>query len=346
MLERENSVCFLGASLDACSLWRFFMPHFSMPGSGFFCFVQNPSFDVIAGFDVIVVQRCCLRQQFEFIQSAAQHGLKIIYDIDDNVWDLPEYNPAQAILAKYKAGFASCMRMVDLVTVSTRTLAKVVRQNVKFMVNARTGKEIPIVVCENKVEERLFSNPTPRSGPVRVGWEGSSSHAGDFGMVEDAIVSCAQEYPDTVFEFRGLELPSSNLITKLPRFQQKYWMPVSEFCSRMPVWGWDVALAPVTDHVFNASKSGIKMLEAACLGIPCLASWVKPYEEFCFWDKELQWLLCAGASSWKKKLRELVGDAARRQELGSHMRKVMVEHYSFRQTHEGWEQAVQMVRSL
>ena len=101
MLERNNSVCFLGAWLDACSLWRFYYPHQNIPGSSFYFFANQPNFDVIAGCDVLVVQRCCSLPQFNFINTCRALGSRIIYDPDDDVWDLPEYNPAHKPLQRW-----------------------------------------------------------------------------------------------------------------------------------------------------------------------------------------------------------------------------------------------------
>lgn len=337
MLKRDNSVVFLGAWIDACALWRLYMPFLNLPGSGFYVFKSRPKFDLFAGVDVVVVQRCCTQPQYEFLKIARMLGLKIVYDLDDDVWNLPDYNPAAQALLQFKAGFAACIQMVDAVTVSTKTLAKVVKKNVGRMVNLYTNSEIPIFVCENRLDERMFVAPH-RSNNVIVGWAGSSSHIGDLALVEDAVVAASTEFPETQFEFRGCVLASDSKLLGVPSFTHKPWMPVPEFGARMPLWGWSVALAPVTNHDFNSSKSGIKMLEAAYCKIPCLASWVRPYEEICFRDSELKWLLCAGPSAFTTKLRVLLNEPARREELGQRLYNVMHEHYSFKGAHESWQE--------
>jgi len=346
VFDRPNSAIFLAASLDACALWRLYMPHLSLPGSGYFWFSQAPDFGIIAGYDVCVVQRCYTGKQFKFLEVAAQLGMKIVYDLDDDVWDLPTYNPAHAYLTRYREGFVACMRMVDLVTVSTRTLAKIVRKNMKVPFNPRTGKEIPIVVAENRLYQPMFALPSIASDKVVIGWGGSSSHIGDMTIVESVLAKIGEDYPSLAIEFRGCEVSPESPLLKLKNYRFFYWQPVAEYCVRMPRWNWSIAIAPVTDHPFNASKSCIKMLEAAYCKIPCLASWVRPYEEFCSHDSELQWLLCAGQSSWDHKLRELINDKARREFLGERMHKVMLEHYTYDQPHEGWAVALATVRNI
>lgn len=324
------------------------MPHLNIPGSDFFCFKPNqpPNWNLIAGHDIVVVQRCCTPGQFQFIETAASLGIKIVYDLDDDVWNLPIYNPAHHILNQFKEGFIHCIRMVDVVTVSTRTLAKVVRKNVKTMTNQRTGKDIPILVAENRMDERMFVVPVKNEkSKLTVGWAGSTSHIGDLQLVQDALVNCHKEI-DFNINFRGCNVQEDNPIAKLSGYEFSYWMPVPEFGARMPLWDWDIALAPVTDHDFNASKSSIKMIESAYCGIPTLASWVKPYEDFCQHDSELMWLLCALPSVYERKLRELLNDSARRIELGRRCQTVAKDYYSFNREHEEWKQVFETVRNI
>lgn len=338
---------FLGAWLDACALWRLYKPFLNLPGSSFYIFRDRPKFDLFSGADTIVVQRCCTQPQYQFLDIARKLEIKIVYDLDDDIWNIPEYNPAHGPLTHYRQGFAACIGMVDAVTVSTKTLAKVVKKHVPGMLNQRTGKEIPVFVCENRIDQRMFVTPKKNEEQTIVGWAGSSSHVGDLVLVEDAILAAAKEHPKVRFEYRGCMPQPNSQVPKLETFQQKPWSPVPEFGARMPLWGWSIALCPVTNHEFNNSKSCIKMLEAAYCKIPCLASWVTPYEEFCSKDKELRWLLCAGASAFTTKLRILLNEPDRCKELGQRMYDVMDKYYSFHgQPHEGWTKVFEFCSSL
>ncbi len=145
------------------------------------------------------------------------------------------------------------------------------------------------------------------------------------------------------FEFRGCVLAEDSRIAKVPGFRHVLWTQVAEYAARMPIWGWSIALAPVQDVPFNDSKSAIKMCEAGYCGIPCLASWVKPYDEFTSKDSELRWLLCTTPSAFERKLRILIHEPERREELGRRMRAVVDAHYSYNRPHEGWEKALELV---
>src|ERR1700688_3005870 len=102
------------------------MPYIAVPNSAFFLFMQQPKYELLAGFDTIVIQRACLEQQMTFIKICRQLGLRIIYDLDDDIWDIEKTNPAYGVLKKVQDGFAACIVMSDVVTVSTKHLQRVV----------------------------------------------------------------------------------------------------------------------------------------------------------------------------------------------------------------------------
>jgi glycosyltransferase involved in cell wall biosynthesis len=365
-MKRDNAVVFLGSGMDACALWRLWLPQYNFPGSSFFLFRDKPDFSVIAGNDICVVQRLCTQQQWEFLQVVKSLGLKIIYDLDDDMWNVPEKNPAYNALMFYKKGFIECMKACDAITVSTRHLAKVVTKQIEKaqrdlkneceqalfqgkidqekynLMAARYLRHIPVFVVENRLDEKIFAPPTlKKRDKLTVGWAGSSSHIGDLEIVLEGLKEVAEEEPGVDFQFRGLEPPVA--LRTLPNVVFKLWTPVSEFVSRMPNWNWDIALAPLEDHAFNESKSSIKILESAHCRVPTLVSWVAQYDRFCSYDPELRWLLCAGRNQWAPKIRELIHDEARRVDLGERAYQVMRKYYSYIGEHEQWRAVFQAV---
>ena len=340
-LARSNSVIFLPSFLDACALWRMFLPHMNMPGSGFSIFIQKPDFGVIVEKDVAIVQRSCTQDQYNFICTLKALGMTVVYELDDNVWNIPKENPAHHVLGYHRLGFEHCIRACDVVSVSTRKLKKVVEANVKGMKNTHTGRIIPIVVVENRLDTKLFCAPADRPKEVVIGWAGSTSHIGDLKILIPSLTDIAK-LEHVHIQFRGL-VPPEELVDKV---EFKPWMPVPEFMTRMPLWDWSLSLAPAEDNEFNSCKSSIKMMEAGYCGIPCLASHIDSYDRFCSHDPELRWLLCAGWSSWGPKLKELVHDTGRREDLGRRMKNVVMSYYTWDKPHEGWQDLLDVVGTL
>jgi hypothetical protein len=346
--KRTYPVVMLGAWLDSCALWRLFMPHMNLPGSGFFTFAGAPAYDRIASNEVAVVQRCYSKIQADFITVLGACGLRVVYDLDDNIWDIPPSNPVHRMFVANRAGFNTCIQLADMVTVSTLPLAKAVKRNVKPLINTRTGKAIPIRVCENRIEERMFVAPREQTfDECVVGWAGSDSHAADLALVENAL-EFAMKDPNVIVEFRGGSPARKSRLVGMPQYRHGPWMPVVEYASRMPLWKWNIALAPIQDNEFNRSKSNIKPVESGYCGVPCLMSAVEPYMDLCYRDPsgDLKWLLCLTPGQWNSKLQDLIYDPAKRDYYGKLLQKISLEHFSFRRPHEGWINAFAEARTL
>jgi glycosyltransferase involved in cell wall biosynthesis len=332
----------IASYIDGPALWRLYFSHLNLPGSAFYCFAGRPSFELITGHDIVIVQRMCLQTHMDFLKICKQLGLKIVMDLDDNVWELPEYNPAKKVFDSWGEGFKACLKMVDAISVSTPELEKAVRKHAGPLQSVYHGKDIPVFQISNKIDERVFAPVVQRKEKI-IGWSGSSSHIGDLVLIEDALLQIKEMHPDVAIEFRGCQ-PSEKLKDIV---RHKTWSPVPEFCSRMPTWGWDIALAPLTDHNFNQSKTAIKVLESAYCHIPTLMSDVKPYGRFASKDKALQWLLCDRTEDWVSKLHALLTDDAKRVELGEKSYQVMHEHHSWQSgPHEGWQRLFNHLNGL
>jgi hypothetical protein len=118
----KNTVCFSPASLDGCGMWRMFMPHLNVEESGFVFNQSGVMMDAISVHDVIAVQRFMTEHQRKVLEMCRAYGLRIVYDLDDNLWKLPSTNSAKMTFEKYKTGLSICASYADVITVSTPML--------------------------------------------------------------------------------------------------------------------------------------------------------------------------------------------------------------------------------
>lgn len=423
-------VVFLPAAIDACAFYRMYLPHMNTPNSDYY----YTDFDEkgvpkqmdlyrVANKKIGIVQRQSTKNNLRAIQSMQKIGLKVIYDLDDNMWNLPHANPAKIAFELYQSGFAECAQAANLLTVSTQGLKSAT-------VGAFHIAKEKILIIPNAIDRNLFY---PKSierddNKVVIGWGGSNTHNADvkdvFALIPDllhqnshAIMEVVgapakeeriqevlivdliykeekvegsdkvKKVPDCYVceivgtkervnvpfdavnriirvpiakkkagtpQFIHKELPPQELIGKItsrqvlvdsdvashPQYIFKNWVPIKEYPNRFSGWAWDIAIAPLEDNRFNKSKSNIKMLEAASVGIPCLASAIAPYIEFCSLGKpDLMWLLCHNLDEWKKKLTTLVNDPAMRHHLGQKMYEVMKKYYDMEVVKRNWEHA-------
>jgi glycosyltransferase involved in cell wall biosynthesis len=102
----------------------------------------------------------------------------------------------------------------------------------------------------------------------------------------------------------------------------------------------DIGIAPLRSTVFAETKSYIKALEYAALGIPVVASDAAPYRDFVV-DGVTGWLV-RREHEWAQRLRELVNDEAMRAEMGAKARRHAAE-YTIQKGWRDWESAYRSI---
>jgi glycosyltransferase involved in cell wall biosynthesis len=98
----------------------------------------------------------------------------------------------------------------------------------------------------------------------------------------------------------------------------------------------DIGLAPLADIPFNYSKSHLKALEYAALGIPVIATDLPPYRDLVI--DGVTGYLVSSPQEWDKRLTELINDQAAREEMGAAARKRAAE-FTIQGNWQLWESA-------
>jgi hypothetical protein len=192
------------------------------------------------------------------------------------------------------------------------------------------------MVYSNRVFPEFFTPKPKEDETITIGWAGSSTHTGDLFQIWPIMQRLLDRYENIRFEVAGHKAPFEH-----PRLIYKDWVHISEYTFAFSNWNWDIILAPLEDHKFNLSKSNIKMQEAGAISRPCLASFIKPYEDFCMEDKELKWQLCL-PMQWERKLVVLIEDSDRRKALGEKMHKHTMENFHIDATISEWDKIIEV----
>lgn len=289
--------------------------------------------------DVLVVQRMLAKSNQKFLSSARRMGIKIVYDLDDNLWNIPRFNPAHAMWSSASAqeGIAACVAWADIITVSTRHLRNAVLDKIGHIKNVASGKPIPVEVIENRVDLKVFGQPLWEndSDKVVIGWGGSNTHYGDLDVIWKAVPAILDKYPNAHFELVGHE-PTPEL-SQHPRVRVREWCHISEYAKRFATWNWDIVLAPLSVNAFNKSKSNIKMQEAAAIRKPCLAQNISSYADFCQYNKKLSWLLFSQPWHFVDKLGQLIESKSMRLDYGAMMYENVLNHYTIDRSVDQWQ---------
>jgi len=328
------SSAWLPANLDACALYREFIPHLHVPNSIFMFRPDRLHLEELKDREVVIVQRQVTAENLKAMKMLKAAGKKIVYDLDDNMWDLPTWNPAYKAFRDMRQGFAVCAAEADVITVSTRGLLSACETNLGHLAKK-------MLIVPNSIDLDMFqpSLLSKDDGRIVVGWGGSNTHSGDIVEAWEILPHLVRQYDSLWLEFVGMAGPKE--LQGHKRVNMRPWVPVGEYANRLSGWSWDVSLAPLTDIRFNRSKSCIKALEAAALKIPCLMSDVQPYHEFAkLGGADLEWLLCTTKVQWKEKLSRLIEDTEWRLHLGTVMYETAKLWFDIEEVKKNWLHAI------
>lgn len=229
---------------------------------------------------------------------------RLVYDTDDDLFQLDTTNPALTVFLH--PGVDEALRHMlgssSLVTVPTEYLARKMR---RYTPNVAV---LPNCIDESVLE--LNRDPRPSSGVV-VGWAGSSSHVSDWMAHARPIRDWRIRHPQVDFHLVGVDYRPMLEIDA--RFTG--WAPTEDYYRNID---FDIGLAPLAQNEFNRSKSPIKALEYAALGIPVVASAGTAYDEFVehgvtgfLVEEASEWTYCLDLLVRDQDLREAMGEAAR-----------------------------------
>jgi hypothetical protein len=259
--------------------------------------------------DVTVIgQRVCDPNPSVMWQQLAAEGRHLIYEVDDDLFNIDHRSPAaHQYYARpdVRANIIRNIQVAAAVTVTTQPLADIVRQwnpNVHVVPNA-----VPDWLVDHQPAQR-------NDGAITIGWGGSATHGMDWEQTSSQIRRFLQRHPQAELHCIGNDYGAA---LRAPRRRFTPWVPNVEAFLR--AIDYHVGVAPLLPHVFNQSKSAIKALECAALGIPTVASAVRPYEDYL--QHGVTGYLVRRDHEWGQYLRALVNDPAMRAEMGAAARE-------------------------
>lgn len=287
--------------------------------------------------DVIIGQRVVLKPISAIWQHIARgNGARLVYEVDDDLWNIAPDNPASKLFTPDAvARITRNVEVAHAVTVTTPELAERIRP-----MNPN------VFVLPNYVDESVLAVEHADPGdvdPVRVGWQGSPTHERDFKQASPAIARLLRQSARAQFWTLG-----GNYLTKLePGAKAQsdkifvapwinndwplYYQRVSDI---------HVGLAPLVSSTFNSSKSHIKALEYAALGIPCIVSDEPPYRRFVQHGET--GFIIQREYEWFKYMRDLVYDNELRQRMSATAHEYAFKHTIQRNAWR-WEEALSSV---
>jgi glycosyltransferase involved in cell wall biosynthesis len=295
------------------------------------------------GCDVIVAQRTCMPGPTQLWQRLAREGkAKLVLELDDDLWNVEPHNKgahqlyAQGIVrnqwgeivqsdAPIGQNLRDNIAVADVVTVSTEPLAEIVSQWNRN-----------VVILPNCVPSWLLDVPAPNQYPDRItlGWGGSPSHTRDFGEIAKPLRRVLQRFGDAIeFHCVGPDY-TARVASRRGRTRHTGWFDgVEDYLRGID---FSIGLAPLRPSVFNVSKSDLKLLEMAALGIPAIVSNTGPYRRA--FESGAPCIPVNDGKEFEVALVELIQSPEQRSTLGKQAREWAAERVIDKHVHE-WEAA-------
>lgn len=308
--------------------------------------------------DVVVFQRPMDPGLVEALPVLRRQGVATVVEIDDDFHALPKGHPARRHTAAMlnpdmnRVWLRRLCEAADLVTCTTPALAE------RYAPHGRAA------IIPNYVPAWYLNiDPGGHDGPPIVGWTGSTvTHVGDLDVTGGAVARAMDatgarlHIVGTGHGVReGLDLGDRP-------YTASGWLPADRYPTEYA--GLDVAIVPLDLNRFNESKSYLKGLEAAALGVPFVASPTGPYRTLVAGGEQMErlvaerpdlvsyghapGLLADTPDDWERHLTALLSDPEYRRGVAA-----SGAAFAARNTIEGncwrwleaWEQAVTNMRN-
>lgn len=266
--------------------------------------------DLLYVSDVIELQRQYASETMVMVKKLKAMGKIIIFHCDDNVWEIPENNPAKSTYIKdgpVMQRYEALMSMAHVVTTSTPYLKSLC---LKHNPN--------VYVYRNLVDPIIETYKSPgRDNPneIRIGWTGTPHHHDDIAPMESIFLTLSK-HPRIKLVFMGYAPPT--VLRGIPRKLWEYYdfVPVDAFYPALANLDFDIGIAPLSDNGFNWGKTARKAQEYAILGIPMVLAPIKCYSEWAHGET------CLKPSEntpdgWMKKIINLIENPKESQRLAT-----------------------------
>ena len=312
--------------------------------------METDRWDEIKSADIVIFGRTYDKPFMGLLWRCKAAGIKVVYELDDDVWNIPESNGAYLSYEKrYRRQIDETIREADMVTTTTEPLKKVLSRlhdNVKVIPNA-----LPL----DKWGKR------PNHKGLIIGWSGGANHIEDLALVADAIKKLQEKY-DFKFVVQGITArpieadgyesslyqsigfieeihkkqneTKLNLYKKLLALKDFYHIPFyppelhPKVLQRADI---DIGLIPIKGYKFDESKSILKLLEYTAVGTTAIASDLHPYKGVVPYTTD--------NDNWYGAIEKLIKDEKLRKELLEKQEKLCFPQYSMKTVGDLWEKA-------
>ena len=256
----------------------------------------------------------------QVLRYAREVGMRVVYDIDDLVFDprladridgVSAMGPMErrqtvAAMSRRRRLLLAC----DLVTVSTTPLARAVAQL------GRPSAVVPntLNAAQLRLAAEIAQRPRPKREHVWIGYfSGTPTHRRDFAVCERALLALMERHSEVRFRAVGYLELGAQWERYGDRVERIGLLNPDDLLRLMAET--DINLAPLEPgNPFCESKSELKFFEAALVGVPTVASATEPFLGAI--EDGVSGVIVCDPADWRDALESLIACSARRREMG------------------------------
>lgn len=278
-------------------------------------------------YDIVVMQRQVSMDVFKQCEAMKKTGTKIVYEIDDDLFSIPKWNPSHDYFKQNKNNIRKFLNFVDAMFVSTRRLKEIYS---KYCDN--------IYVLPNCIDDYVIF-PRPKNGnKVGVLWQGSATHKNDMNIVMDSLKKIAKEDEVKLLLWSGFKRGTKIPVFKVPGAHTLQTVPFECFNTMFSAIDAEIGLAPISPIPFNKGKSNLKFLEYTMQDMVTVASNYGPYKETITHMEN--GMLCDKPSDWYGAVMYLVNNPDERERMVNNAKELVRKEYDITKQYKLWENAI------
>ncbi|MEI8375673.1 MAG: glycosyltransferase [Planctomycetota bacterium] len=266
--------------------------------------------------DLLVFCRNVRPDRAELLRAAITVGVPVLYDLDDNFFELPPDSASGRAFAQPEqlAMLTEYLTAASLVRVYSRPL---------LASAGRLNSHVEMVAGAVDLHQVRQPAKLP-GGPVKLIYATSRLDDSLGRIFLPALRRLMdEEGPRVEAHFWGPRPPAELPAVRHHGVVHNY----DRFLRRFSAAGFEIGLAPLADDVFHRSKTNTKFREYGACGIAGIYSDVEVYSD-CVRHGETGLLVANDAEAWYRALRQLVDDANLRKKIQQQARLEIENHYS------------------
>lgn len=312
--------------------------------------------DVLEWADVAIFGRTYAPElkPVELMQEFKKRGKRILYDIDDDFWEISKDNPSSKVGNANKDQIEDMIRLADGVLSPSKILLNKI---------AKYFPDKAIYSAPNGIDYEEYKPRPKQRQELVIGYMGAASHWKDLQIIMEPLQELHKKHKFS-FDIYGMtaapmeadmytyeKFLQNNLKPEMNEFFKEAlkfydgmkglkgrvtpFMPPELHPGVLSACDFDIALAPLEDTEFNHGKSCIKFYENAAVGAVVLASDVEPYKS------EVNYRAKNITEDWVYKLERLITDTAFREKTLKEQQEYVQKNRSLDAIGIIWEKACQ-----